>query len=278
MVTFTVADLGGGPAPEAVLLGWLLAIAMLIGLLGRAEGRWQVVLDIRSYPAARPLAVLVVGTLAIAWATGYLTDTTYASRYASVLFPFMILLAALGLDQLRSRPVVIGALAILLALGGIGGMRNIVDFRSDAAISADAIAEEGDPGDLVVYCPDQLGPSGSRLVDPAFEQVTYPEFGAPERVDWVDYADRVDAVSPRAFATELLRRAGDRQIFLVYSPNYSTHNEACPDLVNALGAGRTAEVLTLLGGAYEPASVVLFTVPDPATRATGRSNSSGSGS
>ncbi|CAN5742453.1 hypothetical protein BH23ACT2_BH23ACT2_30600 [soil metagenome] len=268
MVTFTLADLGGGPSSEAVLLGWLLAIAMLVGLLGRAEGRWQVVLDIRSHPAARPLAVLIVGTLSLGLVTGFLSDATYASRYASVFFPFIILLAALGLDQLRSRPVVFAALTVLLLLGGIGGMRNIVDPRSDAAISADAIAEEGDPGDLVVYCPDQLGPSGSRLVDPAFEQVTYPEFAAPERVDWVDYAERVDAVRPRDFAAELLDRAGERQIFLVYSPNYSTHSEACPALFNAIGNDRTTEVLTSLGGAYEPASVVLFTVPDASTVAT----------
>ena len=265
MISYTLADLGGGPLAESVLLGWLLAIAMLLGVFGRAATRHTVELDVRTRAEARPLAILVVGTLAIASVVGYATGATYASRYAAVFFPFLVLLAALGLDRLRSRPVVVGTLALLLLLGGVGGVRNVVTDRSDAERSVDAIEARGQAGDWVVYCPDQLGPSGSRLLDDGFEQVTYPAFAAPERVDWVDYKARLADASPERFADELVERAAGRPIFLVYSTTYITHEETCPAVFNAIAErGRTPEVLTQPTDAYEPASVVRFTVPPPA--------------
>ena len=49
----------------------------------------------------------IAGTLGVACMVGYATGATYATRYASVFFAFFLLLAALGIDQLRSRPVVL---------------------------------------------------------------------------------------------------------------------------------------------------------------------------
>lgn len=259
MVTGTLADFGGGSAAESVLLGWLIALVVGLGLFGKVDGRYEVTLDLRTRPEGRPFAIVIIGTLAIASVVGYATGATYSTRYASVFFPFVVLLAALGLDRLRSRPVAVGALAVLLLLGGIGGIRNVVTDRTDARGSVAAIEEKGEPGDWVVYCPDQLGPSTSRLLDPGFEQVTYPAFGKPQRVDWVDYKQRLADASPEDFGTELLRRARGRRIFLVYSTTYSTHKETCPEVFNAIGAERLPEQLTLLSGGPEPATVVLFT-------------------
>jgi mannosyltransferase len=263
MVTFTVADLGGGPDSEAVLLGWLLVLAAVVGLCGQAVSRSRIDIDLRIRERARPLLVAVAGTAAIAWVVSYASGSTYAGRYASVFFPFVVLLAALGLDQLRSRPGALGALAVLAILGGIGGLRNVAFERSDAARTAAALDARGEPGDVVVYCPDQLGPSSSRLVAAGFDQVTFPDFAGPERVDWVDYTERVAAADVGDFADGLFERAGDRRIFLVYSNGYSTHATVCPALFNAIGARRQAEVLTQLGGAYEPASTVVFEVDEP---------------
>ncbi len=259
MVTYTVADLGGGPQSEAVLLGWLLVAAMGLGLLGRAVGQHTISLDLRSRPEGRPFAVLVSGTLAIACVVGYATGATYASRYAAVFFPFLVLLAALGLERLRAGPVAVGALTALLVLGGVGGVRNVITDRSDAGRSAEAIEAAAEPGDWVVYCPDQLGPATSRLLGADLEQVTYPAFARPERVDWVDYKERLAEASPEAFGTELLERAEGRAIFLVYSPTYTTHEAVCPALYNVLAARRSPEQLTALSEAFEPATVVAFT-------------------
>ena len=100
--------------------------------------------------------------------------------------------------------------------------------------------------------------STSRLLGDDLDQVTYPTFSQPELVDWVDYTERLDAADPEAFATELLERAGDRQIFLVYSTDYITHEETCPALFNAIGRQRPPEVLTDTTEAWEPSAVVLF--------------------
>ena len=261
MIVFTLSDFGGGPKPEAVLLGWFFGLALVLGVFGRATGRFLVELDVRSRPEARPFAILIAGTLAVASAVGYATGATYTTRYAAVFFPFALLLVALGLDRLKSRPVVVSSLACLLLLGGIGGVRNAVTDRSDARRSVAAIEANGSRGDVVVYCPDQLGPSGSRLLAAGFDQVTYPDFGQPQQVDWVDYKERLARSDPQAFADRLLARAGDHRIFLVSSPTYITHRKVCPALQNAIGSRRAAKLLTSSTDAYEPAQVLLFYPP-----------------
>jgi mannosyltransferase len=263
MISFTLSDFGGGPRAEGELLGWMLSLAVVIGLFGAAVGRFHIDLDVRTRRAGRPFAILIVGTLALACLVGYATGATYATRYASVFFPFFLLLAALGLDQLRSRPVVLGTLAVVVSLGALVGALNVTEDRSDARRSAEAIEAVGEAGDLVVYCPDQLGPATSRLLADGFDQVTFPELDRPERVDWVDYKERLRAVSPEAFAEQVLERAGDQQVFFVYSTNYLTHQDVCPAIFNALGAHRVPQVLTQPSRAYEWASVVRFTPRTP---------------
>ncbi|MCU1498684.1 MAG: hypothetical protein JWM47_2637 [Acidimicrobiales bacterium] len=259
MVMFTFADFGGGPQAEATMLGWLLGVAVLFGLLGRAgAGRFEVSLDLRTRSESRPYAILVAGTLAIALVVGYATGATFASRYAAVIFPFVVILAALGIDRLRSRPFVVTVLGAMLVLGAVGGVRNVVSDRSDARRSVTAIEAVGEPGDVVVYCPDQLGPSGSRLLGPGFDQVTYPAFRAPERVDWVDYKARLAQADPEDFATRVLARAEGHRIFFVYSLAYRTHTEVCPKILEALAKERIPDTLSQPSDAYEPASVVVL--------------------
>ena len=264
MVTNTLADFGGGPLAETILLGWMLALLMLTGLFGRALDRVTIAIDLRTRPEGRPFAILTVVTLAIAAAASYATGATYASRYASVFFPFLLLLAALGVQRFQSRPIVISVLAVLMVFGAFGGFRTAVDDRSDARRSAEAITAQGTAGDWVAYCPDQLGPATSRMLGPGFEQVTYPAFAPPQRVDWVDYDARLAQASADRFADELVARSAGRKIFLVYSTTYTTHKETCQQLFNGIAnRGRVATVLTQPSEAYEGASVAQFEVAQP---------------
>lgn len=264
IVAVTIADLGGsGGSAEAIILGWTLALLGLLAVFGRAQGPARIQLELTTRPAGRPLVVLAIGTLTVACIAGYATGSTFASRYASVIFPFIIILAAMGLDLIRHRVVAFVVLSVLLALSGLGAVLAVTKDRSDAARSVAAIEERARPGDWVVYCPDQLGPSGSRLMEMDLHQVTYPAFGAPERVDWTDYQDRLDATGPEEFAAELVERTGDHAIHLVYSTAHETHRDLCPELVNILGHTHRPEILTHATEAYEPAGVVRFTpAPD----------------
>lgn len=261
MLTFTVADLGGGGQAEALVLGWFFALLALTGLTGIGLGGSKVEIDLATRPKARPFAIAVLGTIALACVVGYATGATYASRYAAVFVPFLILLAALGLAQLSRVPLLIG-LCVLFGLGAIGGYRNVTVDRSDARRSAEAIEARADEDALVVYCPDQLGPSTSRVLGDRYDQVTYPRFEAPQLIDWTDYKERLDEASVDDFASDLLERAGDRQIFLVYSTDYITHEDTCPALFNAIGAQRSPEILTDTTEAWEPSAVVLFAPPE----------------
>lgn len=265
MVVNSVVAFGGTATDaEAVVLGWSLVIAVLVGVFAVAWDRRTVTLDLRTNERSRPLAILVGATLTIGCLAGYASGSTYAARYAAVFFPFVILLAALGLSRLASRGIALAVLGALVVLSGVGDARNVLIDRSDAERSAAAIEARARPGDWVVYCPDQLGPSTSRVLEgEGLQQVTYPEFSPPERVDWVDYAERLDRVEPSAFADDLLRRSDGAQIFLVYSANYETHRTICPELRDLLSSQRVPEELSQAGGAYEPSSVVVF---PPASR------------
>ena len=69
-------------------------------------------------------------------------------------------------------------------------------------------------------------------------ELAYPTFGAPERVDWVDYAERNAAADPQAIADEVLAEAGrPRRSSWCGTPSYSTLGTQCEDLTAALGAG-----------------------------------------
>ena len=100
------------------------------------------------------------------------------------------------------------------------------------------IERDGTPGDVVVYCPDQLGPAGSRALDGDFTEVTYPDLDAPEFVDWVDYADRNAASDPQAFVDAVLEQAEGQQIWLVWSPEYITLESQCGEVRNLLAEAR----------------------------------------
>jgi hypothetical protein len=257
MLTNTLADLGGGPQSEAVLLGWVVFFLVVLGVCGRALGRWRVEVDLRTRPEARPLAYAVVATASVGCLAGYAVGAAYASRYAAVIIPFVVLLAGLGLSRLDVRVASV-VLVGVLALGAMGGYRNATDDRTDGRRNAEAIAAAGQDGDLVVFCPDQLGPSTARELEDRFDAVTYPRFGDPDFVDWVDYTERLDEADPEAFAQELLDRAGDRSIYVVYSTSYITHEDACGELITALWAQRPREDLEEPTGAFEPSALARF--------------------
>jgi mannosyltransferase len=114
-------------------------------------------------------------------------------------------------------------------------------------------------------CPDQLGPALSRELPDDADVATYPRFEEPELVDWVDYAERLAEVTPADFATEALARAGDREIWLVWSGAYTTHEGTCEALANALQAARPNGFPVVLSDvdAYEEENAYRYPVDPP---------------
>jgi hypothetical protein len=112
--------------------------------------------------------------------------------------------------------------------------------RTQAGVIADAIVADAAPGDVVVVCPDQLGPAIERLLsDEAVDVVAYPTLGDPRFVDWEHYAERNAAAEPSAIAAEVVDRAGpEAAVWLVSSGVYRTFEGQCEALAASFSSLR----------------------------------------
>jgi hypothetical protein len=256
LVQATLNDLQGGLFSEAFLAGTTVIILLLVGLFAARATPTSLALDLRTTPVVRRELIVVAGTLAVGCLVGYATSAAYQSRYAAVVVPLVLLGVAVGITRLVGPArLVAGGTWVALSIGGIGWLQ--IYERTQADEVAAAVAERAEPGDVVVFCPDQLGPAYSRAIDGDLVEVSYPDLTAPERVDWVDYADRNAAADPAATAEEVRALADGRGIFVVWMGEYQTLAGQCEELVNGLGQGE--KVVTEDGkGFYEPANVHWF--------------------
>lgn len=107
---------------------------------------------------------------------------------------------------------------------------------------AAAVAAEAESGDVVVYCPDQLGPSGDRALRSllgddvgGLTQVVVPSLDGPRLVDWVNYAERNSAIVPTDVVDGVLELAGPgAAVFVVWNGAYRTYEGVCEEVVGLL--------------------------------------------
>ncbi|MDH3705366.1 MAG: glycosyltransferase family 39 protein [Acidimicrobiia bacterium] len=263
VAVLTVFELGGGPRSEAQLLALVVLLLALLGLFGRAGDEKRVELDVRVSGRPLELAALTATTMGLGLLVGVVTASTFQPRYAAVVVPFILLLAARGLGCLRG-PVLGAVTGVTLVAGlavgvGVSGLD-----RSQGETVASVINAEGSGGDLVIFCPDQLGPSTDRYLDETLAAATFPEGDAPQRVDWRDYADRVAEADPVAFANEIsVGHAGT--IWVVMATSYRSLEGVCEQIPAALGAERTGVLVVRPDNDfYEPATLYRFDpLPSP---------------
>lgn len=233
IVQTVLMDMGGGTVTEAHLYGALVLVLVLVALFAARSSAHEVTLDLRTVPVVRNEMMVVVVTLGIGAVIGLITAATFQSRYAAVVVPLVLLAVAIGLVRLpRLAAAVMGTAYLGLALFGLGWVN--YHQRTQSAEVAAAVAERAQPGDVVVYCPDQLGPAFSREMPDGLDEVAYPALTSPERVDWVDYAATNAAADPAAIAAEIRQRAGGHAIFVVWMSGYRTFDDQCERLLNEL--------------------------------------------
>ncbi|HLX87168.1 MAG TPA: glycosyltransferase family 39 protein [Acidimicrobiales bacterium] len=233
-----VTSFAGGATSQGRALALLYFGLAGLGLFGAAAGLRHVDLDLRTRPAGRPAAFVLAGTLALAVIGGYATNSAFQARYASVALVPLVLLVALGLTTLADRRVRVGVLAAAVVFGLAGSIPNIWTSRTQAGQVAAGLAAAGRPGDVIGFCPDQLGPAVNRLVPPRrYRMITFPRGSSPAFVDWVDYAAASRAGDVGAFASRLVAMAGPtHQIWLVWAPGYQTFGVKCEGVLDALVA------------------------------------------
>src|SRR5207344_950819 len=149
-----------------------------------------VLLDFRGRQPGLMLVGLATATLLVAVAVGRLVDNAYADRYTATAYVPFIIAVGCGTLCLVDRwlfRAVVGAVAVVsLAIG----ITNAGKDRTQAGDVAAILDRHAQPGDIVVTCPDQLGPALARLSPPGVRLYGVPTLTDPARVNWVDYAQR----------------------------------------------------------------------------------------
>jgi mannosyltransferase len=238
----SLTDFAGGFRNPGVILTLMFQVLIGLAVFGKALDGRRIEIDLRTRRPGGPLALVAFGTLGLGLLTGRLTGEAYASRYAAVVFPLVLLLVALGIAVLADRRLRIALLVAAVVLVVPAVEQNARSQRTSARRVANAIKLFNPrAGDVVAYCPDQLGPSVSRLLpaDLGLDQLSFPRARPPQFVDWVDYKEVNDQARPGAFARMLLDRAGpDHVIWLVWSDGYRTLGGKCGRLHKELGQAR----------------------------------------
>ncbi|MBX6391092.1 MAG: glycosyltransferase family 39 protein, partial [Frankia sp.] len=251
-----------GPQSTGALLGVILLVGALIGLTARPNGRELAVKASGRMPG-RYLAAVWLVPLILAYFVNMFGGSAYAERYTGIALPACLLLAALGLSLLPSRRWRAGVLVVAALAGLVGGLQMVRVERTQAGQIAATIAAQARPGDVVAYCPDQLGPAVYRalvrLGETDLRQVAYADESGPALLDWVDYADRMRNANGDEFARQLHELAGpDNAIFLVKADGYRFLEGTCSLISEQLGARRDRSVIVDKRDLYEGAWLERF--------------------
>lgn len=246
--------------------GRLLAViyfAMLaLAVFGIAKSQRYIELDLRTRPHSRGVGFIVLGTLFAAIGGGIITSSAFSSRYAAVVFLPFLLLVAYGTTTLLNPTARIVVIGLAVAAGLVSSAQNVTTQRTQANAVAAVLNVRANPGDVIAFCPDQLGPAVYRqLARPSqYDMLTFPRETGPAIVNWVDYASTVGAADPTHFANVVEQRAGTtHHVWVVWQPMYQSYGIKCEtivtDLINAAtksGGGARTFVTNHIRLYYEP--------------------------
>jgi mannosyltransferase len=229
----------GGASTFAQVSGLIAVGCVVLALIGRRGGRGQVVLGTKFSVAPTTLLATALGSLVIAIVIDVTGGQAYAPRYLSYGIGLFLVVVACGIAVLPSRRARRGMLAILVVAGLTVCAENAWQPRSQANQVATAIASHAKPGDVVVYCPDQLGPSTSLLLHlKGVRQLVYPNFRGAQIVDWVDYRGRIENSDPLKFSRAVDQLAANHTIWLVWSLQVKPLASDCSGVIDNLLALR----------------------------------------
>ncbi len=253
---------GGLPAWGRLLFVITAGLAVL-GIAGRRSGRYLVELDMAGVPHGRMLAMMAGGVLAGGLAGGYVSNSAYMARYAAAAFIPLVLLAGRGASLLDGKWLRGGVLGCVVVSGYFLSSGVVSAARTQAGQVATALMRQAGRGDVITYCPDQLGPAVNRLLPGGrFDQVTFPRGTGPARIDWVDYLRVVASTSVGAFTAGLEASAvsGGHNMWVVWQPGYRGFGGKCAGIIRfmAKDSAFKGRVVVRAGGSYEPMGLYEF--------------------
>jgi mannosyltransferase len=231
---------GGGP--WGALLGLSLFTMLLLGLFGRLIDDRHILLELRTRRRARPIACIFITTLILAVIASGSAGSAFIGRYTSVVYPLFILLVALGVSLFQDRRIIAGVLFVICGSGLTVVFGGSNANRTEAGLVAEVLNKQARAGDLIVYCPDQLGPAVDRLLHQPVAELTFPRAIGPERVNWVDYRQVIQRTNVAAFADDMMQRVGQgHTLWYVWRRGYPALGQSCTQLYNEFSAFRPSE-------------------------------------
>jgi mannosyltransferase len=221
----------GGPTTLGRLLLLLITGLAAAGLAGEAiDGRY-ISVDLRGREPGRTLFFLATLTLVIAVAAGQLVGNAWADRYTATAFVPFLLVIGLGATRLVNPRVFRAVVALAAVIGLVAGAQEVWKPRTQAGQAGSVLSRLSQPGDVLLVCPDQLGPGLSRTVPSWLKVHVVPTYGPPARVDWVDYKARNLAANGAAIADRALAEAGPgHTVFMAGSGSYQTFEALCTEV------------------------------------------------
>lgn len=237
-IGLTFQDFSGGNQNEGWVLLFTFIVLVFVGAFGAAKDVWHIDIDLHGRRAIRWEAAIGAAALVIGTSMAFIGRSAFQSRYSSIMFPFFVLVVAHGVGCFADRRVRACVLAVIVVFGFVGAVRNATTNRTSAAKVAKILRAEAKPGDVVLYCPDQVGPATHRLLPKGLDEMTYPLLRKPALIDWVDYKKVLRHHKPAAVVQEVLARAGTRTIWYVSAPGYQTHLGTCDAVAVALAEAR----------------------------------------
>ncbi|MGB1653853.1 MAG: glycosyltransferase family 39 protein [Acidimicrobiales bacterium] len=254
---------GGREAGHAIALFGVLLILLTLGLLGTRRDRWTIELDLRLVPAVRPVALLVGLAMAGGLGAAAILGSAFAGRYFSIVVAFVLVLAGRGVAQIGDPVIRAGVLAAAVGLGVLGSLDQVRDDRSQGQQVAEVVADNDRGPDIVVVCPDQLGPAITRYLPDDVEIVAYPTLEPAGRVDWTDYEERNAAADPAVIADMIDTRWPDAPVWLAIFGGYRTFGYQCERLATELAArrGPAPTVVVANDDVFEPMNLISFSAP-----------------
>lgn len=228
----TVLTEFSGSGAWGQLLTYVLVALLIFALFGRAtvlRGRPSLVLDFQAGRSRWALFGIFALTLVIAVGLGLVANAAFVSRYTAVVFPLFILLIAVGATRFPDRRLAAIVIAVACIAGLSSGFALNNTPRTQASEVAAVLNVQARPGDMVVFCPDQLGPAVNRLITvPGVTQLTFPRAIGPQRVDWVNYREVIAHTDVEGFAQDILSKLGPNStLWLVWRDGYPGLNGDC---------------------------------------------------
>lgn len=255
IVIETIQAIGGNNRFEGELLGIVLAVLALVGVLAHRVDDRRLVLRFALGNLDRAwLGVLL--TLAIGGGVALVIAGAFEARYSAVVVGFLLVLAARGVAMLPSRP----RLVVLVLVVAFGLAVSVDEARRDRTQGADVAAlidEDLETGDVVVFCPDQLGPATLRSISGSPASFAYPR-GDGRFVDWQDYAETIANTGVEGFVSEVLAEARNHDVWLVSGFGYKGFGNRCETMINELGRTRIPQQMLAPSDVFEPMLLTRF--------------------